>query len=352
VKASAQIRAQRPRALQPLRGEHASAESAGRHGTAALAPPRYGIDFVDRAPVLQALWAETGRFLRWDPAEENGTWWFDRTSRLMAFSPPARELSEMQAAELTWKPHKTWQKEALEHIDPDEVLPVRVTFEELLEKGAARWKDLLAAEGRIDPTTQQARDWFFEQYYDTRYLDARDTPLGEREGIESNYNARPDSYRQKVRKGEYQNAMRTGEGSIVSSQTYALGGPGEVYYNPGTGRAERMPPSEIYYQQWKLVAAQQNQHNPVLKVKRESVAGDALPMLRTIRTGAEVPRGQDATFLPGSRGFLAMLAIPNVTASVFLIKDHGRELGVSTITKIVLTRSSHLEVHFGLVNNE
>jgi hypothetical protein len=42
-----------------------------------------------------------------------------------------------------------------------------------------------------------------------------------------------------------------------------------------------------------------------------------------------------------------MLAIPNVTAAIYLIQDHGRELGIRTITKIVVRKNSHIEVHFG-----
>jgi hypothetical protein len=258
-------------------------------------------------------------------------------------------LSQEEARKLTWKPHKHWQAEWLSSFDPDPEEGPVPKFAELKSKGEERWKKLAAAERRLDPDSQAARDWFFENYYTTTSSDGVN--------VASNYNALPETYtpKGKVRpqsystarqKGEYTAAHATGKGVMIPNQTYALGGGGETYYNPKTQKEERMPPSEILFQQWRMAAKKQGQERPKLKVKEETVAGDAWKMIKEIRRAAETGPG-DVTFTQEQDAFYAMLAIPNVTACIYLIQDHGRELEIRTITKIVVRKNSHIEVHFG-----
>lgn len=300
--------------------------------------------------VLQARWVGEGRYLKWVPVQGHA-WWFDQRSHdsSMAQSDASVEaLDDEAAGKLVWKPHKVWQKEALEEINPDAGPAPDTRYASLVDKGRKRWSELTGSKKHvrsIDPTTQAARDWFFKEYYDTHIKPSDHVPTE----IVSNYNARPKSYDTKNyrQKGEYTTAADTAYGVMVPNQTYALGGPGEVYYNPGTGNAERMPPSEILFQQWRLLAQAQAVQEPKLKHKEETVAGDGVSMLWEIRKHNQVDRGKDVEFLPGSEGFLAMLAVPNVTAAIYLIQDHGKELGIDTITKIFVGKAGHIAIYFG-----
>lgn len=311
-------------------------EIGSRHkNTPVLVAPALG--------VVQAKWVP-GRapFLMWTPAIDGYTWWFNQDDRTMAYTPESvRDLSPEEAEKLTWRPHKEWQIEALENIDPDAQKPATFKFEELVAKGKSRWleleKAMLSGGGVLDPPTQAARDWFFREYYTT----TTSQKGGGQFDVASNYNARPKSYETKRAKGEYTGTLSFGEGNMRLDQTYALGGPGEVYYNPKTGNAERMPPSEVLFQQWRGAAG--GQRAPRLRVKEESVAGDGWKMLKVIRQGLK----EDLVLKPGDDRFLAMLAVPNVTAAIFLIRDHGIELGISTIAQIVVQKNSHILIYFG-----
>jgi hypothetical protein len=297
--------------------------------------------------VIQAKWVKgPGPLLKWDIPRGGLTWWFNQEDQTMARTPASVDtLSSEEAQKLEWKPHKQWQAEWLDTFDPDAGVAPKFTYQELLSKGKIRWEELTKmGAGVLDPETQAARDWFFENYYSTRARkDDEDTSVG------SLYNASPKSHKYQTAKqrGEYTARYNVEEGNMALANTYALGGGGETYYNPKTRKEERMSASEILFQQWRMAAKVQGKKQPLLKKKEETVAGDALLMVKLIRATLEVPRTDDVTFSPGDDGFFAMLATPNVTAAIFLIRDHGVELGIKTITSIVVKKNIHIEVHFG-----
>jgi hypothetical protein len=286
--------------------------------------------------------------MMWTPASGGTTWWFNQEDRKMAYTADTVLAMSPEVAEgLTWRPHREWQIASLENIDPDaEAAAAPVRFDDLVAKGTQRWQQLTdtmrAGGGALDRDTQAARDWFFREYYTT---ETRDSGRGNVD-MRSNYNARPDSYTGKRAKGEYTGTHDLAEGNMRLDQTYALGGPGEMYYNPRTGNAERMPASEVLFQQWRQAATDQRMATQRLRVKEESVAGEGWKMLREIRVGINSV-GRDAVLEPGDPGFLAMLAVPNVTAALYLIRDHGTELGITTITRIDLQKNSHIRIYFG-----
>jgi hypothetical protein len=298
--------------------------------------------------VVQARWVPGSEpFLKWEPAIQGYTWWFNQKSRDMAYTlASVTDLTMEQAQSLTWRPHREWQMDALEGVDPDQGASEPFTYEGLIGKGKKRWEELAKimhdGGGSLHPETQSARDWFFNEYY--RWSsDDRGSGLT---SVATNYNARPDSYSTKRAKGEYTGDFNLEAGNMRLDQTYALGGPGEMYYNPRSGNAERMPASEVLFQQWRKVAREQQRAIPRLRVKEESVAGDGWKMVREIRKANNV-LNKDATFEPGDQGFFAMLAVPNVTAAIFLIRDHGQELGIRTITKIDVQKTGHIRIYFG-----
>ena len=289
----------------------------------------------------------------------------------MAYTEASVEgLSRQLAETLRWRPHKEWQKEALAQIDPDSdrIVPSS-DFDDMKSKGVARWKAMETAVkergGELDPTTQDARDWFFNNYYDTpagkpgEEEDSKGRMMPSKRPIwdmKSNYNARPASYSGKTARGEYTTTVDFETGKIIPNQTYALGGPGETYYNPKTGKAERMPTSEILFQQWQMAAGGKGKGMPRLAVKEETVAGDGVPMINAIRTKLDTTNRikktdqRDIDFLPSGPledCFYAMLAVPNVTASLYLISDHGKDLQISTITMIRVSYRKHITVYFG-----
>ncbi len=326
-------------------------------------------------PVIQAKWDDAGPdFLKWTPATASGhTWWYRRSDAAMAYTEAGvGELSGQVAEGLRWRSYKDWQTDALEQLYPNpdagQVAPSS-DINEMVTKGKKRWDEMNAAVkergGQLDPTTQEARTWFFEKYYKTKGKQGDD---GDVKGMEaapekkpvwdmaSNYDARPASYNNKRAKGEYTTTVDFETGTMIPNQTYALGGPGELYYNPKTGNAERMPTSEILFQQWKMAAA--GKRTPRLNVKEETVAGDGIPMINSIRASLDekgiIPKTDktDIEFIPmgGLIGyFYALLAVPNVTASLYLISDHGYELGINTINMIKLSHRKHITVYFGYV---
>ncbi|KAI9453495.1 hypothetical protein F5148DRAFT_1289061 [Russula earlei] len=223
-------------------------------------------------PVIQAKWDDAGPdYLKWTPPTASGhTWWYRRLDAAMAYTEAGEEgLSRQVAERLRWRSHKEWQIDALAQINPDSGHEAPSSnIDDMVTKGKKRWDDMHAAVkergGQLDPTTQEARDWFFENYYKTTGKQGEEDDVKGAEmaaekkpvwDMASNYNARPASYDRNVAKGEYTTTVDFEQGRMIPNQTYALGGPGETYYNPKSGNAERMPTSEILFQQWKIAAA-------------------------------------------------------------------------------------------------
>ena len=319
--------------------------------------------------VIQAVWVnKTPPFLLWQPHRKGFHWWFNSETEMMAYTPAdVSDMNAEQSERLTWQPHREWQKAYLATVpdDKDEKMP-EIKFDDLLKTGRKRWTELKTAmeereEGKLDPVTQSARERFFDQYYTTTTRVGGD--------VESQYNALPSEQWKRSHRGigQYSGNLNLEEGKISITNTYALLGreivdekenkptgkfePGETYYNPGTQNEERMPASEILFQQWRRAAG--SDAIPRLRVKEESVAGDGVKMVWAIREGTGQPkRGTDVTYRaesegPEQQGFLAMLAVPNVTAAIFLIRDHGTELQIRTITQIEISKTGHLTIRFG-----
>jgi hypothetical protein len=304
-------------------------------------------------PVLQARWVPGGGpYLRWDIPTDGYTWWFNQDTRDMAYTPAKEsDLTAEEALGLRWRPHKAWQMEALERIgDPDDQPQAPIpAYTAMVAKGKQRWEELEkhmhSGGGQLDATTQAARDWFFQEYYTT--------PPGSGESttdVKSNYNARPRSWDRFKAKGEYTGTLNLGEGHMRLDQTFALGGPGEMYYNPRTGNAEQ---KAIREQRAPLA------RKPELRFKEEAVAGDGQSMVQAIllnnpglpaeeRFRMSDRRFTPVRFRPGEDPFFAMLAVPNVTAAIFLIRDHGQKLGIGTITQITIGENKgHIKIYFG-----
>jgi hypothetical protein len=109
-----------------------------------------------------------------------------------------------------------------------------------------------------------------------------------------------------------------------------------------------MSNSEILFQQWKLAAEKSTKSVSKLRqVIRSHVSGTGLPMLTVIQNMlfGDKPK-EDVTLKPPDEYFMALLAMPNVVSSIWLIRDHGDELGAREIVSITILKAKTLKINF------
>ncbi|MGY4829199.1 hypothetical protein ACVNIS_11520 [Sphaerotilaceae bacterium SBD11-9] len=306
---------------------------------------------------IQRKWVpESEGIQRWEPVKDGFVWYFDEKHRLMSFAYQG-ERSQLSGDVLkeigVWRAYGDWQLMGwgIEGFNETPTVMVKkeayeATFGAYIETGKRRWAELEKAikggAGHLDPETQAARDWFFAEHYKT---DAQRD--GGESQIDSNYRFLPDRIKTMAGKGSYSNRYAPGKGVITADSNYALK-TGEEYYNPKTGMAESFSNSEVLFQQWKLAQRGVDKPSTLRTVERRHVSGTGLPMVTVIQNWmhGEARKKEDLQFQQGTAGFFAMLAVPNVVSSIWLVRDHGRELGVSTIARIDLLKNKSIDIHF------
>lgn len=328
-----------------------------------LPAPRAG--GMTKAPsgqhAVQRAWNQIAEsMLEWDSPMGGLIWSFNQETRAMAFKLAKEEshyAPEVLNEQGVWRPYGEWQRMGWGIEGAPETPTAMVkkgdyqrSLESYVQTGTRRWEELQKAMqnggGSLDRETQAARDWFFNEHYKT------DRKPGDYDGdsqIESNYKFRPQSIEGMSGKGSYINRFEPAEGHIVADSNYALKS-GEDYYNPRSGKAEGMSNSEILFQQWRLAAKESTKEvSKLRRVTRSHVSGTGLPMLTVIQNllFGEGPK-VDITLRPLDKYFLALLAIPNVVSSIWLLRDHGAELGIHTIASITIRKNKTLEINFSL----
>jgi hypothetical protein len=223
----------------------------------------------------------------------------------------------------------------------------------------------------LHPKTQEARSAFFQDYYGSSHdygmSGTEKLPIGDRTPVnvvvKSQYKAPPQSADERGT-GKYNTKVDLLSGTMDSMDAFALQG-GELYHDPqgapekawgGPGaQVARMSTSEILYQQWMVVkrAAEADhpdlQVNPLAHLVSSHVAGDALKPLKMILAHERETVQDKATWKNGEDGFYALLALPNCTAAVYLVRDHGTELRISGIEAIHVTAGKSIVISFTTV---
>lgn len=309
--------------------------------------------------VLQAKWQDGKEGLQeWSEPMNGLRWFFNPQTEQMAFEreSSSQPLPEEHAKyEGVWQTYRQWLKMGWGLAQPAvSSSSGKPSFTRLKETGERRYEMMMKAMstsegGSVDPRVQSARDWYFLQYYDTQ-------PSEELSGTElqinSDYNSAPDSLSTGY-KGNYHNAFDFGTETMVASHNYALQG-GEQYYNPVSGKAEKFSNSEILFQQYKQIQQKVQSKSLVsgkarMKyLKRSRISGDGNAQAKMILQETGMVKESEPVYNAGTPGFYALLAIPNVTAAVWLVVDHGAELGLKGIKSIQILKNLSALIEFDL----
>jgi hypothetical protein len=300
------------------------------------------------AGTIQRKWieAENGK-LQWDKPMQGLSWLYDPESQRMAFQG---EVSE-QHADLAnkWLSHGEWLKLGWGLFFPPKKQEEKGGEEDVLEKffkdGQRRFERLKSAKGKLSAKTKHSRDWFFENYYIQDGKHSQDIT-----NIKTNYRYLPSNVNDPSKNGQYVNQFDIFAGKIVADQNYGLEG-GEMYYDLETDAIAQMSNSEILYQQWKIakkrVETEEGRSIPVpLRVlRRAHVAG---PEGRKVTTAIreKIKDTGDVTFTSKDKEFYLLLGAPNCIAAIWLICDHGEEMGIQGIASITLKKGNSIEVNF------
>lgn len=309
-----------------------------------------GAASIIAGPVVQPKWdsTEVENELVWSEPMNGLLWFFDSESRLMWYRIASESVSseyEDQAGEKNAKPHEEWLKMGWGLTSIQEGAKLQGGAQVLWEKHGEAWSSKgedryvnMLKGSTISGEEQDARDWFFQNYYKT----------SQDEGVINSVYKYPPSDIGQDYAGNYRNFANVKEGTLKADDNYALRYKdkfeGEYFYNPKTGKPEKMSGSEILFQQWREASGKQAA--PLEKLIRSHVAGSGLMMVKAIMFGTEKVQKDEPVYNLGDPGFFALLIVPNVTSAVYLVKDHGEELRISGIQAIKVLKNLSLEIYF------
>jgi hypothetical protein len=380
---SAQVRAQQNLAASINAGQtesvqlkpHGPAQRANRqkkeaNGTGQHAPAMQHQSDTGRnagPAILQAVWVddpESPTYF-WDPPVDGVVWFALKESpQLMFFRTRAEESAKRYGhLEGHVKPREEWVK--LHGSDPmkrkaatvvaisqiqEEQEKALADFEGYAKKGHERYGRLRHAPGALPEKTAKAREEFFHKAYASEELGARDrdkenpyAPVDYKSALKKELGGDAN------KKGLYQSEYDLAAGQITAHQNY---GGGEQYLNPETGKLEPYNNSEVIYQQWKIAKKEIPKALSQLNVlRRAHIAGDAIPVVKSVKTwlyknDKNFISTKDYECRNGHPCFFALLAAANCSAAIYLIADHGREIGIRDITSIILKAGESIEINF------
>jgi hypothetical protein len=300
----------------------------------------------DAAGVVQREWLPGSKEgeSRWSRLR-GGLQWIHRDDGLMTFEIPDTSLVNEKFIGMhghlsgTWLPHTVWMDKKVSGVEwwPEPAGPKKGEekkddgidpFTKTESDGRAKFQSILGnARGAVDPQTQAARDNFFSTYYETPDVKAGYADSTYR------YPSGNSDY-----KGKYQNTFKGPQ--INAVYNYAESEGRETYYDPVKKQLARMSNSEIIYQQFKKLGVDAE---PIGSLLRSRVSGDGLPILHAVRKRLGV---KAVVLRPGDPGFHTLLTTPNCTAALWLVADHGIELGLLGIDSISITDNASIEVTF------
>jgi hypothetical protein len=321
-----------------------------------LLPPAPGPHFASSrrsvSILIQLKWIDAGnKKLCWDKPMQGLLWFFNPENQTMAFKivDDSEKLTPYKSLENKWQAHGDWLKLGWGLFLPkkEEKKEEENVLKKFFEDGQRRYKRLESAKGKLSKKSQASRDWFFKNYYTQDAKHSSDP-----ENIKTNYNYLPPSARQNPSKnGQYVNQFDLAGGRIVADQNYGLEG-GEMYYDMETETINSMSNSEILYQQWKVAKSQAEEKTgekvevaPIRVLRRAHVAGEVGRKL-TMAIRKKLNHTRDATFTPKDEEFYMLLGAPNAIAAIWLVCDHGQEMGIQGIGSITLKSGNSIEINF------
>lgn len=279
-------------------------------------------------------------------------WYFDPENQKMAFEivDDSEDLTPYKGLAKTWQTHGDWLKLGWGLFPPkkeEEKKGGEDVLTKFFKDGQRRYERLKSAKGKLSQKSQASRDWFFKNYYTQDSKHSSDP-----ENIKTNYNfLPPGASHDPSKNGQYVNQFDLTGGRIIADQNYGLEG-GEMYYDLETEAITSFSNSEILYQQWKIAQSQVEERSgekayvaPIRMLRRAHVAG---PEGRKLTTAIreKIGHNNDVTFTPEHKEFYMLLGAPNCIAAIWLVSDHGQEMGIQGIGSITLKRGNSIEVNF------
>jgi len=238
----------------------------------------------------------------------------------------------------------------------------KAEFEGYAAKGREKYGLIALAARELSARTRIDRDDFFAQEYRTALHSTREkdnpyAPYNYKSVLKNSPHDRTKTADRAEKEGHYINEVNLAWGSIAADQNY---GNMETYFDRDAGKAVRYSNSEVFYQQWKKAkeslpesgegAEQANAKLGMLR--RAHVSGDGIPVVKAVkawhlnRRPTYNENRDDIVLTDADEGFYALLAAANCQAAIFLIVDHGKDLGIKGIKVIRLMKGESIEIDF------
>lgn len=302
---------------------------AGRSAEDLLAPMAGAGPAVFEGPVQREWVPVKDDLFQWSKERGGLTWYFRSGDRKMSFQITGEELLGSKYEELAgeWRPYSEWLTYWYRNPMPEQVYPKvdNRPLDQLDELGKGSYSRALSSKKRaLDPRSKAARDAFFQEYYAT---DVDGT------SVKTGFKPTPEWGAKVKMDGVYNNAVEGGGSTFKALHNYTAPDGMETYYEPTTKQPTKINNSEVVYQQWKASGAEA----PLRQLVRYQVSGSGRATLVQIRTLLKERLGIKSNKVEvanGNPGFYAFFAVDNCKSALWLIADHGVELGIKDIASI------------------
>lgn len=311
----------------------------------------------------------------------------DGTATLGHLSDAASTTSTTTTSTAPPPPPPPGSKAALAKKADDDAKAEKKLREDIL-KASAQYENArkMAEKRSLSPRDQGIMTSFFNEKYDTTPNEKAEPPVNEETASEVEVKTvlKPQgSVRAPDKQGAYENVIRpTGIGQVpergnsigVIKQIFVPDGavfnalnnhvledPDGEFKRQGLTevvttedrKPRRIPNSEIIYQQW--IRAKELGHLPAEEpfryLRRSRISGlvgerrfkEIKDAYADANPGANM---EGVVFKPANQWFNALLTLPNTKSAIFLLQDHGKDLGITGISEIVVEPGGKILVRF------
>lgn len=325
--------------------------------------------------VAQREWDgdESSKIRNWTPVRAPGlNWRWINADRMMYFElenrDPARDtplLQRLREFEGQRNSYQQWlemwpkltqemSETAVRGIKSGDGAGDPDAFRGYVAEGLRKYDLLKSGVRSLPQIEKEARAKAFSEKYRSNYTGRVPTPddgsrVLKSVAIGSPYDLKGGA---NANEGQYVTRVDRQEGTLVADQSYA-------WRKGDEGAGEPFNTSEVLYQQWRTVgegakpaasgAASPDQEATLKLFSSAHVAGTGIPVVKAVKAWA-LKEGRDMRktleLTPRDAGFFALLAAANSQAGVFLILDHGKDLGIDDIAELHLTPGESISVVF------
>lgn len=328
--------------------------------------------------VVQRAWDgdERSEVRNWDEILAPGLQWhWNNASKKLYFTIPGEEsegdsadIKRLRKRQREEHPYEDWLRAgwpglgkipvvSLSSAQPNSWESQAANFIKFMGIGRTKYSLLSKPVERLSENTKKDREDFFRDNYETKVHGVReDQPYAP-----YNYKSvlKGSKYHQSngaQKEGHYINESNLAFGTLTADQNYA---DNEKYMDRDKGES-RYSNSEVLYQQWKKAKSSLPKSGEgaelaeakLSTLRRAHVAGDGIPVVEAVhawllrRDSKYNKNKHDVTLTPADDAFYALLASANCQAAIFLIRDHGDDLGIRDIREIRLMGGSSIEIDF------